>query len=302
MHSEFIKRLHNQLGEPLAQQIISGLACEQPIAVRSNSLVSDINALMTFCQQHQIAYTTAEHFTDTLLIADHDKATLTHSDFYNQGNAYIQSLASQLPVMLLQPTAHSEVLDLCAAPGSKTSQMAAIMKNTGRIGAVEKNKARYFKLKDNLALLDVANTQCYLKDGTSVGRACPNRFDYVLVDAPCSSEGRFNSNDPSSYQYWHAKKPKEMQRKQWQLIQSGFQALKPGGRMVYSTCTYGIEENEWIINKLLKRYDQAFLQPINLPLDNTIPGIEQPMTLRVLPNALMPGFFLALLAKENRTS
>lgn len=297
MHSEFIKRLHKQLGDTLSETIINSFDIQRPIAVRSNTLRSNREVLEAFCQQQGIDYHDHDLFADSILIDSKDKATLTHSDFYQQGNAYIQSLASQLPVIILNPTANSEVLDLCAAPGSKTSQLAAMMRNTGRIGAVEKSKTRFFKLRDNLNTLGVTNTQCYLKDGASVGRACPERFDYVLVDAPCSSEGRFDLHDPDSLSYWHEKKVKEMQRKQWPLIQSGFLALKPGATMVYSTCTYAIEENEWIVNKLLKRYPNAELINIPLTLDNAISGIEQEKTWRVMPSTLMPGFFIAYIRK-----
>jgi 16S rRNA (cytosine1407-C5)-methyltransferase len=185
--------------------------------------------------------------------------------------------------------------------------MAAMMNNEGRIAAVEKSRPRFFKLRANLERLGVSCVDTYLKDGSAVWRSCEGRFDKVLVDAPCSSEGRFNMNDPDTLKYWSPNKIKQMARAQWVLLQSGFRSLKPGGMLVYSTCTFAPEENEAIISKLLKRYPDAKILPCAWSGENQQaglaawqgrdfhPGITH--CVRILPNEQMPGFFVAYIER-----
>ena len=149
------------------------------------------------------------------------------------------------------------ILDLGAAPGSKTLQLAELMGNQGRIWAVESVRGRFFRLRDNLARHGAENVQIHLADGTRIWRRHSERFDRVLLDAPCSSEGRFHADAPKTYAYWSQKKIAEASRKQRRLCYSAVQCLKPGGVLVYSTCTFAPEENEAIINRVLRQFAGA---------------------------------------------
>ena len=99
-------------------------------------------------------------------------------------------------------------------------------------------RGRFFRLRDNLARHGAENVQTHLADGTRIWRRHPERFDRVLLDAPCSSEGRFRADAPKTYAYWSKKKIAESSRKQRRLCYSAIQCLKPGGVLVYSTCTF----------------------------------------------------------------
>ena len=184
----------------------------------------------------------------------------TSSDSAISGRVYIQNPSSLLAVRVLDPQPDEEVLDLAAAPGGKTVAMAVAMENTGRIAAVEPVKGRFHRLRANVARCGVTNVAFYQRDGRGVGRVVPERFDRVLLDAPCSSQARMRWDNPASYAHWTRRKVREATRKQKGLIMSGYAALKPGGHMVYCTCSFAPEENELIVDHLLRRTDARLIE------------------------------------------
>ena len=237
------------------------------------------------------------------------REALTLSPAFGEGRIYIQNPASMLAPLLLDPQPGEEVLDLAAAPGGKTLMMAAMMQNRGRIAAVEPVKGRFFRLRNNLDTFGASVVDTYLKDGREVGWKVPERFDRVLLDAPCSSESRFDANDPASFSHWNERKVKEVQRKQKKLICSALAALKPGGVLLYSTCSYSPEENELVVQHALKKFDgRVSIEPAAMRLDNFRPGLAQwkgktldprlGECVRVLPDDTMHGFFLCRLRKQ----
>ncbi|MEK8085757.1 RsmB/NOP family class I SAM-dependent RNA methyltransferase [Aquabacterium sp. A3] len=236
---------------------------------------------------------------------------LTHGAWANDGRLYIQSLSSMLAPILLAPTADEWVLDLAAAPGGKTILMAEMMGNAGKISAVEPVHGRFHRLKANLERMGISNTRCYLKDGREIGRLKPDSFQRVMLDAPCSSESRFRSDEPDSTEHWSLRKVTECARKQERLILSAFDALAPGGHLLYCTCSYAPEENERVVAHLLKKRDAAEVLPMPdwlHQLSNITAGLtswqDKPLpeacthTVRVWPTAEMDGFYLALVRKR----
>lgn len=232
---------------------------------------------------------------------------LLASNAYREQRIYIQSVSSLLPVAALQPQPADRILDLCAAPGSKTLQLAEIVGESGELAAVEHVRKRFYKLRDNLAAQGAVRVRTFLQDGARVGRYRPDYFDRVLVDAPCSGEGRFAHGDPASWATWSERKIREMQRKQRRLIAAGIAVLKPGGTLVYSTCTFAPEENEQIIVETLeRRAGEVVVEPLPFewpalaePLsqwrgsDFTLAGASR----RVWPDDWHEGFFLCRLRK-----
>jgi 16S rRNA (cytosine1407-C5)-methyltransferase len=213
-----------------------------------------------------------------------------------------------VPPLVLDPAPGELVLDLTAAPGSKTTQMACLMGGTGRIVANDNNRVRYFKLKANVERQGAANVEVLCRYGESLGRLYPERFDRVLVDAPCSAEGRFCLDKPASYRYWRPGKIREMMRKQRRLLASGLEALRSGGVLVYATCTFAPEENEGIVHWALQEFSGAVaVEPVSVALPNRIAGLtgwdgmtfEAALrrTVRLLPTATMEAFYIARLRK-----
>lgn len=205
-----------------------------------------------------------------------------------------------LPVTALFDAAPApqRVMDMAAAPGSKTTQMAARMGNQGAILANEYSASRVKVLHANLSRCGVSNTAMTHFDGRVFGPALPECFDAVLLDAPCSGEGVIRK-DADALQNWSPESTREIAATQCDLIDSAFHALKPGGTLIYSTCTLNQTENQQVISWLLARYPQAVEV---VPLDGLFDGAEQALTpegyLHVFPQIFdSEGFFVARLRK-----
>lgn len=175
--------------------------------------------------------------------------TLVH----NLGYLYLQDLSSMIPALVLDPQPGERILDLAAAPGSKTTQIAQMMKNTGTLVANDADSGRLSNLSFNLDRMGIYNTVVTHLDGTLAGKRYPDYFDRVLLDAPCSALGVL-ANKPDVLNWWAQSKVAKFAALQEKLLISAIKALKPGGRLVYSTCTLTQEENEGVVQSVLAKY------------------------------------------------
>ena len=153
--------------------------------------------------------------------------------------------------------------------GSKTTELSAIMNNTGKIVANEIDKIRFDRLNYNIKMQGASNIETINKDGTILWKIFPEQFDKVLLDTPCSGEGRFEINDRKSYQNWSTNLVKNLVKTQKELMESAIKCCKKGGTIVYSTCTLNRFENEEIIDYALKNFNLR-IDKINIDLHNTI--------------------------------
>ena len=181
---------------------------------------------------------------------------------HRDGWFVVQDVSSMVPAMVLDPKPGDFVLDLAAAPGMKTAQMAEQMKNDGAIVAVDSNWERLKGLRFNLNRLGVINTLVVNADGRKFGSKKP--FDKVLLDAPCSSEGVVRKR-LDALQNWSQRLVEKKAELQKQLIQNAFSLLKENGEMVYSTCSLSPEENEEVMQFLLEKNKNAKLEKIEIP-------------------------------------
>ncbi|WP_457599265.1 RsmB/NOP family class I SAM-dependent RNA methyltransferase [Hydrogenimonas sp.] len=292
-----------------AETLLATFEGRRRVSFRINPLVAETPQVLRELEQlavpvepvawYPYAYTADIRFRDAL----------TRSDLFASGAIYIQSLSSMLAPLALDPKPGETVLDLTAAPGGKSLMMAAMMENLGWLSVVEPGKERFFRLKANLERGGVTITRHYMTDGRSVGAKCPAMFDRVLLDAPCSTEAKFRSDEPKSYAYWSERKIREMAKLQHRLIRSAIKSLKPGGTLLYATCSFAPEENEAVVDKALKSFDDLFVEPIDLPIPNCRPGLlswrkrgfdpSLAKTVRILPTTEMDGFYLARLRKKS---
>lgn len=238
---------------------------------------------------------------------------LLETQEFAEGLLYIQNLSSMIPVVVLDPQPGETVLDMAAAPGSKTTQLAVQMKNTGKLVANDVSRARVFKLRANCAQQGVTCAEFTQQPGEKLWHHYPEYFDRVLLDAPCSMEGRANHSKLDTVDRSSPAKVRQLAQKQKLLLRSAFSATKPGGLLVYSTCTLNPAENEAVVQWLLnKEGDAVKIQPITLPAK--APGqsgllvweeadFDPSMsnTVRIEPNNQLEGFFIALL-KKTRSS
>lgn len=231
---------------------------------------------------------------------------LSKSDLFTSGAFILQDPASFVPVLALNPIPGEDILDICAAPGGKTTHIAALSKNKATITANDTSRARFFKMRDMFDRYG-AKVQTTLYDGRFLHKHLKGQqFDKILLDAPCSGEAAMNPGKPSSYDQWSTAKIKRLSRLQEQLIMAAYDVLKPGGTLVYSTCTIAPEENELVVAYLLKRRP-ASLQPIAVDIADARPGLtawhgkELPAQLasaiRLLPSSQHEAFFTAKIVK-----
>jgi len=181
---------------------------------------------------------------------------------HSLGYFYVQEAASMIPPVVLNPKENEIVLDLCASPGSKTTQMAAMMNNKGLIFANDLKFDRIRILHSNLQRCGVSNTVITLMEGHKFSRS-NIKFDKILVDAPCSGSGAIRKS-LHTLKIWNSNMLKKLSSIQKQLLKTAFELLKKNGTLVYSTCSICPEENEAVVDYLLKEFPNAKVENIKL--------------------------------------
>ncbi len=304
----FLERLKRLIPSQKWDAIANTFADKTPTTFRVNTLKASPEILKETLEHSGFRLQKIPWYPGAFILRGGILRDLQKTEIYQKGEIYVQSLSSMVPPIVLDPQPGETILDMTAAPGSKTTQMAVMMKGQGHLVANDNNQIRFFKLKANVELQGAANVTLSLKGGELFGRDKPESFDRILLDAPCSAEGRFNIHDPASYHYWKPAKIKEMSRKQKMLFASAFHALKPGGILVYSTCTFAPEENEGVLTWAFGKFKERMqLEKIQLPFHNQMSGILQwenqafhpsvRASVRIIPNAEMEGFFIARVRK-----
>ena len=187
------------------------------------------------------------------------------------GYIHIQEELSMVPPLVLDPQPGESILDLCASPGSKTTQISQMMENRGLVIANEPSLARVAPLRSNCERLGVLNVAVTRYDGRNFPRG---PFDRVLVDAPCSSEGR-ERRGPGVLSRCSSERSLDLQVLQIGLLKNALRLTKPGGVVVYSTCTYAPEENELVVQEALGEAEEFRLEKVCIPGLQECPGITQ---------------------------
>jgi NOL1/NOP2/sun family putative RNA methylase len=242
------------------EAFLSSLGRRLPKSFRVNTLKSSPAAVAERFLVYGIGITPVPWYDDAF-VCDNPDAGFSLEHF--TGAIYMQELVSMLPPLLIRdilPDARM-VLDGCAAPGSKTTQLAALMGNRGTLIANDVSYSRIRALKFNLEKAGALNTVITNRDLCAFTNM---QFDAVLLDAPCSAEGTIRKNW-EVFDTWSAREVQKYARIQKQLIVKAFDLLAPGGSMVYSTCTFAPEENEAVVDELLKMRPDARLEPITFP-------------------------------------
>jgi 16S rRNA (cytosine1407-C5)-methyltransferase len=298
--------------------VLASFCTKKPSTFRANKLKITATLLQKELEKLGITTQTVPWYQDAFILQNVLQKVLTETEFYKNGYLYLQNLSSMIPPLVLDPKPHESILDITAAPGSKTTQMAAMMQNTGKIIANDKSRIRLYKLEANLKLQGVTNTEITYLPGQMLWKKYPEYFDKTLVDVPCSLEGTFQCDNPKTFKDWSPKKSKLLVQTQRYLLRSAISATKVGGTIVYSTCTLAPEENEGIIDWILKTEKNALQVEAISPLLKKEIGEESQMagltswntktfnhdlrhTLRILPTNTMEGFYVAKLKKVKTT-
>lgn len=279
---ELKELLTKEYGEELTNSIIEGYV-DKYTTIRCNV---DKEEVINILNDLNIEYEEVNNNPYALVLKNCNEKDIELLDLYKEGKIYLQSLSSQLPPLYMKVEEKDQILDMCAAPGSKTTELAYLYPNS-LITANEVNKIRADRLKYNLDKQSVHNVTVINNDATQLSPYM--MFDSILLDAPCSGSGTIGDNKVFNMD---VNKIANIQQK---LLNKAISLLKNDKYMIYSTCSILKEENEEIVKSVLS--DDVEIVPINIDgvelLPSTLDGV-----LTIKPNKYYEGFFICLLHKK----
>ncbi|WP_306792646.1 RsmB/NOP family class I SAM-dependent RNA methyltransferase [Collinsella ureilytica] len=289
-----------------AERIFSGFetAQQRPITLRANTLRTDADYVAKELESAGLSFVRVGWYEDAFVMDPNVRLDeLRRLPIYETGAVYLQSLSSMLPPLALAPRSNTDILDMCAAPGGKTTELAAI-DPTARITACEMHAPRAERLQYNLKKLGATNVQVMRSDARRLDEFFS--FDHILLDAPCTGSGTVRAGDTTANERITERLLNKVVRSQQALLDRALTILKPGGTLLYSTCSILPEENDEQVLEALskKRHRTCSLvaldpsawnaEPYPIPL--LLGG--QPETLSIAPTKEFEGFYMALIKKE----
>ena len=219
--------------------------------IRVNTLKATAEEIKSVFEHLNIEYVQHPALPEAFCLKSLQK--IKQSSLFKQGKIIVQDLSAMLPALVLNPSKGNQVLDMCAAPGGKTTYLSAIMNISGSIRACDLHPHRVDLIEHNVKRLGVENVRCYAGDATALPDDCYVRFDAVLLDAPCSGLGVLNRRADLRWRIRKSSLP-EIEQLQEQLLDAACHYLKPQGTLVYSTCTLNKNENEYQIKRFLEKH------------------------------------------------
>ena len=267
-------------------KIIDGYNVNRKTTFRVNNLKSSFEEIKKVLDSNDIKYSSVSWNKDAFILED--DFDIRKLSIYEEGKIYVQSLSSMIPVIILNPMENESILDMCAAPGSKTTMISSIVSKS-RIVAVEKDKIRCDRLKYNIQKQGASNINVINSDALKLDDYF--RFDKILLDAPCSGSGTLNEEN---IKYFSEKLVNNSVDLQIRLLKKAINLVKVGGSIVYSTCSILKEENEFVLNEVLKE-ENVILEKIDLDVPKLKTSMEG--TICVCPNNCYEGFFVSKLKK-----
>ena len=303
-----------------------GAAAARPVTLRANTLKATAEDIAAALDAAGIAHNPVAWYPDAFILPEAQVSDLWDLDIYRDGKIYLQSLSSMMPPLVLGAQAGEDILDMCAAPGGKTTQIAALTQGQAHLTACEMSIPRAEKLEANLGRQGAKNVPVMRIDARELDEFF--RFDRILLDAPCTGTGTVISDNEKSLRGLTEQLLNKCARSQRALLDRALGALKPGGTLVYSTCSILPQENEDALQEALDKHMDCEL----IPLDGTPsesearraqeagkePRIESnalteaiaaghvssvangmPGTLTIPPSRDFEGFYIALIRKRS---
>jgi len=292
-----IEELNNQYGKELTNKVLSGYMEPRIVSLRVNTLKTTVDKVCEELDKNNMEFEKVSWSDTALVISNITEKELQKLSIYEKGEIYLQSLSSMLPPVIMQPQENTDILDMTAAPGGKTTQIAVITNNNANITACEMNNIRIEKLKYNIEKQGATSVVILQADSRNLNDYF--KFDQILLDAPCSGSGTIDLNNEKTYRNFAEKLVEKSTKSQLTLLKKAIKILKPGHEMIYSTCSILEKENEEILNKALKGVN-AQIVPIDIKGIEDIPMLPTKIkgTLCVCPNKYYEGFFVAKIRKN----
>ena len=285
------EKLNKQYGEEITKKILEGYSKKRKVTFRVNTLKSNNEEIEEILKEKNIIYKKVPFYENAYILENVRESEIKNLDIYNKGKIYMQSLSSMFPPIILNPKQNMDILDMTAAPGGKTTQIAALVENKSRITAVEMNKIRAERLKYNIEKQGATSVYIMNQDARKIDDFFS--FDSILLDAPCSGSGTIFLEDLKLNEKFTEKLIEKSIKTQKALLKKAINILKKGSEMVYSTCSILQEENENIILEALKT-NKVELVEIKFNGIEDLPKIPSKIkgTLCILPNEEYEGFFV----------
>ena len=280
----FLERIRNQLGAEY-DAFLQSLERPRAVALRFNPL-KGAEPELPFVQQ-PVPWEPRGYYYDP-------QSRPGLHPFHEAGVYYLQEASAMAPVALLDPQPGERICDLCAAPGGKTTQIAGRMMGEGFLLCNEINPKRARILSRNMERMGVANALVTNEHPANLAERFPEQFDRVLIDAPCSGEGMFRKEE-AAVTDWSPEAVRMCARRQGEILHSGAQLVRPGGRLVYSTCTFAPEEDEQAVAEFLENHPDFEPEIIQTPWFDPVENGGH----RMWPHKLLgEGHFAAVLRKK----
>lgn len=295
--SFFIEELKKLYGDEITKKIIQGYNVKRKVTLRVNTIKATIQKIKNELHQNNIDFIEVPWSKEALIINNVLEKDIEELDIYKNGEIYLQSLSSMLPPIILNPEEEKDILDMAAAPGGKTTQMAALTNNKAHITACEMNNIRIEKLKYNIQKQGASCVYIMQKDSRNIDDFFS--FDQILLDSPCSGSGTLNIEDKNLEKYFTTKLVEKSVKSQVALLRKAIKILKHGGTMVYSTCSILAKENEEVLKDVISE-DKVEIVPIEFEGKEEIPclPVKIPGTICVCPTEYYEGFFVAKIRKK----
>lgn len=289
----FIKKLEVQYGKEKLDKIIKGFSVDRKVTFRANTLKTTSEKVEEVLKENSIEFEKVSWSKDAFILKNEKERKIENLDIYKNGEIYLQSLSSMLPPIILKPEEGKDILDMAAAPGGKTTQIAALTNNKAHITACEMNNIRIEKLKFNIEKQGATSVYVMQKDSRKIDDFFS--FDQILLDAPCSGSGTINLKYKVNMSEDFVEK---ISKTQYDLLNKSINILKKGSEMVYSTCSILYEENERNLERILNKRNIEIV-PIKIEGMENMPVLESKIkgTLTIAPNELYEGFFVAKIKK-----
>ena len=287
--------LREQYRPEEADRIAAGFV-RRAVTLRVNTLKSSPDAVTAALDAAGITWQPVPWYADALILPEAREEALRALPLYEQGCVYLQSLSSMIPPLALDPKPGETILDMAAAPGGKTTQMAALSAGGALITACEKNAIRADRLQFNLDRQGATRVSVMRTDARQLNDLF--RFDKILLDAPCSGSGTLVITEDEPQRRMTPDWLRKTAATQKALLQKALRLLSPGHEMVYSTCSVLRMENEDVLKAVLPGA-RAEIVPIEHDMTRHLPLLPTslPGTLCVRPDALHEGFFTARIRK-----
>ena len=289
-----IEKLNKQYGEEITSKILNGYSQNRVVSLRVNTIKATSQEICNELLRNNIEFEKVSFCDEALVIKNTNEQEIKELDIYKNGSIYLQSLSSMLPPIILEPKENENILDMTAAPGGKTTQIAALTNNKAHITACEMNNIRIEKLKYNVEKQGATSVSILKEDSRRLNDYFA--FDKILLDAPCSGSGTIELENEKTYNGFTEKLLEKTTQSQLTLLKEALKILKSGHEMVYSTCSILQEENEDIISKAIKG---TKVEVVPIEIQGDIPKLPCKIegALCVEPTKYYEGFFVAKLKK-----